>query len=478
MTSRRSLVLWSVLVLTATATAQEKKPVSFITDVAPILKENCFACHDAKKRSGKYDMTTFEKLTAGGSGGEAVAAGKLEDSELHALMVTKDERRMPPRDKGEAVPAEKAAVVAEWIKQGAKLDAGIDPKADLLKELRVRWKPPTPPAKFDKPVVVNAIAFTPDGKSLVVGGHYELTVWNAADGKLQKRLHTRSERAYALAFLSDGKLAVAGSRPGQEGDVRVYDLSAKPVKSADGVDTLDGVNDPKVLVKHLIDTEDSILCLAVSPDGKKLAAGGCDRAIRVWDISGGTASAKLEQTIENHADWVLGVAMTADGKYLVSASRDKTSKVWDLKAKESVMTFPDHQNTVFAVGLKADGSVGYSVGADRQVRTWKPGGDGKQMKNSGAHGDDVFKIALHPKDPLFVTCSADKSVRVWDADKLSNTKTLTGLTDFVYAVAFSPDGEKVAGGSFAGEVAVWGVKDKNDKPVLLFNATPGYQAKK
>ena len=54
-----------------TASAQESKPVSFINDVAPILKENCFACHDAKKKSGKYDMTTFEKLLAGGANGDA-----------------------------------------------------------------------------------------------------------------------------------------------------------------------------------------------------------------------------------------------------------------------------------------------------------------------------------------------------------------------------------------------------------------------
>lgn len=467
-------VLAAVALSASPASAQQpKKSVSFINDVAPIVKENCFACHDAKKRSGKYDMTTFEKLMAGGPGGEPVTAGKPADSDFHALIVTKDDRRMPPRDKGEAVPADKAAVIAQWIKEGAKLDAGIDPKADLLKELRIRWKPPVPPAAYKFPAVINSLAFTPDNKAVVVSGHHELTVWSVPEGKLLKRVYTRAERAYAMAFLPDGKLVVAGGRPGQEGDVRVYDINAKPTKTDGGVAILDGANDKAVLVAALLDIDDSVLCLAVSADGKTLAAGGCDRAIRVWNLSDGAAKAKLVQTIENHADWVLGVAIAADGKYLVSAARDKTAKVWDLKAKESVMTFPDHQNIVYGVALNKDATVGYSIGADKQLRTWKPGGDGKQMKAAGSHGDEVFKVAVHPTNPMLATGSADKSVRLWDAAAVTSKTTLTGLSDHVFAVAFSPDGKLVAGGSFAGEVAVWATDTKDGKPTAVFNASPG-----
>ena len=457
---------------TGTAHAQPQpagRPVSFINDVAPILKENCFACHDAKKKSGKYDMTTFEKVLAGGVNGEPIIPGRPDDSEFYTLMVTNEQRRMPPRDKGEAVPQDKAAVIARWIKEGAKLDPGLDPKADLVKELRVRWRPPVPPKVYPFPVIVNALTFTPDGKHLVVGGHHELTVWAIDTGKLVKRLYTRAERAYGLAFLPDGKLAVAGGRPGQEGDLRIYDLQA-PGKTEDGVEVLDGVNDPKVLVKHLFDGDDSVLCLAVTPDGKKLAAGGCDRTVRVFDLSEGWDKARLEQVVENHADWVLGCALSADARYLVTAGRDKTAKVWDLKARESVVTFPEHQNIVYGVAVKADGSAGFSVGADRQLRTWKPSGEGKQVKNAGGHGDEVFKIVLAPKDALLATGSADKTVRLWDAN-LSAGKVLSGLTDYVYAVAFSPDGSLVAGGSYDGSVGVWKVADGT--PVKVWNATPG-----
>jgi WD40 repeat protein len=459
---------------TASAQPASGKPVSFINDVAPILKENCLACHDAKKKSGKYDMTTFEKLMAGGANGEQIVPGKPENSEFHSLMITAEQRRMPPRDKGEAVPKEKAEVIARWIKEGAKIDGGLDAKADLVKELRVRWKPPVPAKTYQFPIIVNALTFTPDGKQLVVGGHHELTIWAIDTAKLVKRIYTRAERAYALAFLPDGKLAVAGGRPGQEGDVRIYNISAKGKMDGD-VEILDGVNDKAVLVKHLFDVEDSVLCLAISTDGKTLAAGGCDRAVRVFDLSEGIEKAKLVQTVENHADWVLGCALTADSKYLVTAGRDKTAKVWDLKAKESVVTFPEHQNIVYGVAIKADGSIGFSVGADKNIRTWKPNGEGKQVKAGGGHGDDIFKVIAAPKDAMLATSSADKTVRLWNLETLAAGKTLSGLTDYVYAVAFSADGNFVAGGSYDGEVRVWKVSDGS--VVKGWNASPGIVSK-
>ena len=101
----------AILLLNPSPAFAQPKPVSFINDVAPIIKENCFACHDAKKRSGKYDMTTFDKLMAGGATGSPIQKGKPKESDFHDLMITKEDRRMPPRDKGEAVAAEKSAIV-------------------------------------------------------------------------------------------------------------------------------------------------------------------------------------------------------------------------------------------------------------------------------------------------------------------------------------------------------------------------------
>ena len=61
-------------------------------------------------------------------------------------------------------------------------------------------------------------------------------------------------------------------------------------------------------------------------------------------------------------------------------------------------------------------------------------------------------------------------------DNGAAVKTLSGLTDQVFAVAISPEGNQVAAGSYNGEVAVWTIAD--GKLVKMFNASPGYVAAK
>ncbi len=456
--------------------ADPAKPVSFIHDVAPILKEKCFGCHGAKNPKGKLDMTKYASFRKGGTKDDPIVPGNADDSYIMTLLTATGKKRMPPPDSGAALPKNQIELIERWIQQGAKLDAGLKPDSDLLRELRLRWSPPAPPAVYPYPVTVTALAFTPDGNKIVVSGHHELTVWDAAAGKLEKRIYTRARRALAMVFLPDGKLAVAGGRPGEEGDVRIYDLNGGSAKNVNGVAVLDGVHDKGVMVRQLLDADDEVLCLALSRDGKKLASGGCDRLVHVWDLSGGYANIKELTPIENHADWVFGVAFTPEGRRLATASRDKTAKLWDIDAKESILTFPDHQNPVYGVAVKADGTVGYSVGEDNQLRSWKAAAEGKQIRASGGHGKVILKLVSHPKQPLLATCSADQTVRLWNADNGAAVRTLSGHGDYVYAVAISPDGNLIASGAFDGEVRIWKVKDGG--LVKSFNASPGLSAAK
>ena len=91
-----ALALAAFLLATRPAAAAEtpappKGPVSFINDVAPILKENCFGCHGAKNPKGKLDMTKFDSFQKGGTKDTPFAAGKPDDS-LHPRPAHRQER--------------------------------------------------------------------------------------------------------------------------------------------------------------------------------------------------------------------------------------------------------------------------------------------------------------------------------------------------------------------------------------------------
>ena len=115
-----------------------------------------------------------------------------------------------------------------------------------------------------------------------------------------------------------------------------------------------------------------------------------------------------------------------------------------------MLTFPDHQNAVYGVAVKPDGKVGFSVGEDNQLRMWNATGDkaGKQIRNAGGHGKAVFRSSRCSPEAAAAGDRAAPTARCASGTPTRGAagKTLAGLTDYVYAVAVSPDGSLVAVG--------------------------------
>ena len=81
------------------------------------------------------------------------------------------------------------------------------------------------------------------------------------------------------------------------------------------------INDPDSL-----NNDAGVTSVAISPDGRWVAAGSLDTVVRIWDVSTG----QLVERLRGHRDSVYSVAFTPDGKGLVSGSLDKTLKYWDV----------------------------------------------------------------------------------------------------------------------------------------------------
>ena len=426
------------------AGAVHAQPVSFRQKIAPILVNNCLACHGPKKAEGGYRVDTFERsLAAGESGTAGFAAKNLMGSEAFQRIISTDKDVRMPLE-GDPIPADQVALLKQWIEEGAAFD-GPDPKAALATIIPPPVHP-EPPAAYPQPTPVTALAFSPDGTQLVAGGYHELTIWNPADGQLVRRIKNVGQRTYALSFSPDGKLlAVAGGAPGRLGEVRLVEFASGNIVNVVGT------------------TSDVVLDASFSPAGDRLAVAAADGLIRVYEV----ATGKEQLTISSHSDWVQAVAWSPDGSKLASASRDKTAKVFDAKTGELTVTYSTHAQPVKGVAFHPDGAEVFSAGADRKIHRWKAA-DAAKVAEIG-FGDEVFKLPMGGGF-LFAT-SADKTVRQFDAKTHAQVRQYPGHTDWALSAAYHDGTKRLAAGGFNGEVRVWNTAD--GAAVTQFVAAPG-----
>ncbi len=128
----------AALVTTTTALVtppqEEEKKLSFTKDVAPVLVGNCVGCHDSERKRGGFDLSTFQKLLAGGEAGRVIVPGNPEESDLILRIKGEITPKMPANNRDLA--AETINTIEQWVREGAVLDSGASPSA-MLREIAV-----------------------------------------------------------------------------------------------------------------------------------------------------------------------------------------------------------------------------------------------------------------------------------------------------------------------------------------------------
>ena len=151
-------------------------------------------------------------------------------------------------------------------------------------------------------------AFSPDGKTLVVGAHKrnasaEVTVWDLQTGKLKQKLQD-TDFGTVMALSPDGKVIA-----GRDEFVRLWSLEkGKPIVTLKG-----NARFPRAV--------------AFAPSSKALAVGGADGKVRLWDVESG----RLIDTLQGHTAEIYSLAFSPDGKTLASVSQDEMLRLWPIK---------------------------------------------------------------------------------------------------------------------------------------------------
>jgi WD40 repeat protein len=140
------------------------------------------------------------------------------------------------------------------------------------------------------------------------------------------RVKSHDRFAAALCLLPHGLLA-SGSGFGEEVPIRVRDM-------------LSGAE-----IAQLISTKTdwcTVLAMTCLPDGR-LASGGEDGIIRIWDLASGTETDELH----GHNNWVVGLCVLPSGR-LASSSGDNTVRLWNLVTNTETNWAVMNRSSVYA----------------------------------------------------------------------------------------------------------------------------------
>ncbi len=213
---------------------------------------------------------------------------------------------------------------------------------------------------------------------------------------LERRIDAKglfADRVNAVRFSPDGKtLATGGGELSRSGDIIFLDVATGKVTQT-------------WKEKH----SDVVLCLDFSPDGKKLATGAADKIARVTDI----ATSSQMNLFEGHTHHVTSIAFRSDGRVLATAGADGTVVTWDMiigERKRKIEGWTKEVTSLQFIG--ATNQIITSAG-DNRVRIVND--EGTEIRNIANIPDYMQAAVSTPDGTILVAGGEDSLLRMWDA---------------------------------------------------------------
>lgn len=289
------------------------------------------------------------------------------------------------------------------------------------------------------------LAFSPDRSLLASAG-------GASDGRLWEISGTIRERARfgegmtrisSLAFSSNGRTLVTGSGS-LDGRIKLLDISEKLPRE---IVTLRGARG-------------AVNTVAFAPDSKRVAAGGEDRTLRVWEAGPNFREDATSQLL-GHTGTIHAIAFAPDSQSAATASADASVRLWTLSRIRSSQraVFP-HSSDVKCLAWSPNGKLIATGEQAGIVRIWeavamKPAARAELPR----HIADLRLLAFTPDSRTLVSAS-DTTVHNWDPHTGELLREWTLPAGEVSSAALTADGRYLATGKADGVISIYRVADK------------------
>jgi WD40 repeat protein len=197
--------------------------------------------------------------------------------------------------------------------------------------------------------------------------------------------------------------------------------------------------------------------VAISPDGKRAVTAGVV-ALHYWDLS----NQKLIRVFGQNKQGYWSVSFSPDGKRIIAGARNRTLCLFEASSGKLLKEMTGHSAEIWGAVFTADGKQAISGSWDRSIRVWDLE-TGKQSRAFNVR-DQVRGFALSPDGKLlaashFAVVNGPGTIRIWDVQKGTEIRSMTGHQMEISQLAFSPDGKQLVSSSFDKTVRIWRVAD-------------------
>lgn len=203
-------------------------------------------------------------------------------------------------------------------------------------------------------------------------------------------------------------------------------------------------------LKRSIITEDAVIGIDYSPNGRYLISGGAAKTVDIWNATTG----RLLESMEGHTDDVLAIACSPKGTIIASGGVDKKIILWSMITREKIIVLEGHNDYVRDLAFSPDGKLLASASWDRTAIIWDVS-TGKRLQTLSGHQDNVTSVDFNDDGTQVVTACGDHQLRIWDIETGERLKALRGHTDEIWDVKWSHNSRFIASGAWDNKARVW-----------------------